>query len=251
MIANAVHGLAAGMLFIVVLPPLLTNFKSDKLGATASVMVPALFGAVTLGPLIGGAVAAPGAWRIIFAVEAIVAIVAFVLARSVLEHKEPAGADQPVDWVVLVASALGSLLLFSGAGVLAGTEWRDPLGSVPFVAGLLVYVALLAAEATKEHPLVPVRKLAPSLALAPAPLADAAVRAFITGRPLPPIAPVAMMHHALSLAIGDAYVIVLALALAGIVAIAALMIATRVTLRTPDLARFDEGRPALDAPALA
>lgn len=411
--ANAVHGLAAGMLFIVVLPPLLTNFKSDKLGATASVMVPALFGAVTLGPLIGAAVASPGLWRIIFALEVVVAIAAFVLARSVLEQKDPVGADQPVDWAVLAASAAGSLLLFAGAGVLAGREWRDPLGSVPFVAGLVIYGALLAAEATKKHPLVPVRKLATSLALIgtiatvlgsaafsaltqcfsltllrvgdldphaaglafwpefltaiasgyvfgrvvtskwvvltgaaglafiaaaaalahalnpldaagvgwlsliggfgaglsvspglfivalsferpllgraiallnlfrltggfvsapgvehtigsraqahlseidpalPATLGDAAVRAFITGRPPPAIAPVAMMHHALALAIGDAYLIVLGLAVAGILAIATLLIATHVKLRAPDLARFDEGKPALDAPALA
>jgi MFS family permease len=411
--ANAVHGLAAGMLFIVVLPPLLTNFKSDKLGATASVMVPALFGSVTLGPLIGGAVASPGVWRAMFAVEVVVAIAAMILARDVLEQKDPAGSDQPVDWVVLGASAAGSLLIFAGAGALAGKEWRDPLGSVPFVAGLLVYGALLAAEATKKHPLVPVRKLASSLALIgaiatvlgsaafsaltqsfsltllrvdgldphatglafwpefltalasgyvfgrlvtskwvifsgavglvciglaaalahafapldaaaigwlcliggfgaglsvspglfvvalsferaqlgaaiallnlfrltggfvsapgvehtigsraqahlyamdpvlPSQAGDAAVRAFITGRPLPQIAPVAMMRHALALAIGDAYLIVLALSLTGVIAIAVLLLAAHVTPRTPDLARFDAGEPALDAPQLA
>jgi MFS family permease len=410
--ANTVHGLAAGMLFIVVLPPLLTNFKSDKLGATASVMVPALFGAVTLGPLIGGAVASPGAWRTIFALEVVVALAAMILAASVLERKDPVGADEPVDWVVLGASALGSLLIFAGAGVLAGDEWRDPLGSVPFVAGLLVYGALLAAEATKEHPLVPVRKLATSLALVGAiatvlgsaafsaltqcftltllrvdaldpraagfafwpefltavasgyvfgravttkwvvltgaaglacigaaaglarvlapvdagsvawlcaiggfgaglsvspglfivalsferavlgraiallnlfrltggfvsapgvehtigsraqahlytldpslsvPLADGAVRAFVTGRPVPPGAPLGALRAALALGIGDAYLIVLALAVTGVVAIGVLLLATRVTLRSPDLARFDDGKPALDAPQL-
>ena len=72
------------MLFVVVLPPLLTTFKSDKLRATASVIVPCLFGASTLGPLVGGLVAAPGLWRAIFAVEVVVALVAMLLARSVL-----------------------------------------------------------------------------------------------------------------------------------------------------------------------
>jgi hypothetical protein len=384
------------MLFIVVLPPLIVNFKSDKLGATASVMVPALFGAVTLGPLVGAAIASPGAWRIVFAVEIVVAIAALVLARSVLERRDPVGSEEPVDWFVLGASAIGSLLLFAGAGVLAGSEWRDPIGSVPFAAGLLVYGALIAGEAVKKRPLVPVRKLATSLALIgtiatvigsaafsaltqcftltllrvdaldpraagfafwpefltaiasgyvfgravtskwvvltgaiglgcigiaaalliagfgaglsvspglfvvtlsferalvgraiallnlfrlsggfvsapgvehtigsraqahlqaldpalPATLADRTVRGFVTGGAVPPGTPLGALQHALALGIDDAYLIVFALSLAGVVAIAALLFTAHVELRAPDPARFDEGKPALDAPAL-
>ncbi len=412
-VAHAVHGLVAGMLFVVILPPLLTNFKSDKLGITASVMVPTLFGAVTLGPLIAAAVATPGAWRFVFAAEVVVAIVALLLAPSVLEHRDPVGSDQPVDWFVLGASAIGSALIFAGAGVLAGSEWRDPIASIPFAAGVIIYGALIAGEARKEHPLVPVRKLTTSLALigtiatvigsaafsaltqcfnltllrldglgvhatglafrpefvaviaaglvfgrlvtgkwvvvtgaaglafigiaaalarALAPLdaasvgwlcligafgaglavspglfvvalsfehalvgraiallnlfrltggfisapgvehtigsraqahlhvldpslstalADRAVRAFITGSEMPSGAPRDALQHALALGIGDAYSIVLALALAGVVVIVALLRVTHLRLRAPDLAKFDEGKPALDAPQLA
>jgi hypothetical protein len=46
-------------------------------------------------------------------------------------------------------------------------------------------------------------------------------------------------------------VIVLSLSLAGIAAIVVVLVATRVKLRAPDLARFDEGKPALETPALA
>ncbi|HEX3466321.1 MAG TPA: MFS transporter [Candidatus Elarobacter sp.] len=411
--AHVVHGLAAGMLFIVVLPPLIVNFSSAKLPATASVLVPALFGAVTVGPLLGGLVASPGIWRAIFAAEVVVALVAMLLARSVIQAREPQGSDQPVDWFALVVSGLGSLLIYLGIGGLAANDWRDALASGPFVAGLVMYAVLIVGEARKEHPLVPVRKLATSLALigtiatvvgsaafsalttsfsltllrigeldphgaglafwpefltalasgyvfgravttkwvvlvgavglgfialaaalarvvgpvdaaqvgwlslvggfgaglsvspglfvvtlsferalvgraiallnlfrltggfisapgvehtigsrAGAHLraadpsvsphaADAAVRAFITGRTLPSGIPVDALKRALALAIADAYVIVLLLALAGIVAIAALLVATRVKLRAPDLAKFDEGKPALEAPALA
>ncbi len=163
--AHVVHGLVAGMLFIVVLPPLLTNFKSDKLGATAGVIVPCLFGAVTLGPLIGGLIAAPGMWRSVFVVEVAVAVAAMLLARSVIAKREPQGSDQPVDWYALIAAALGSLLVYIGIGGLAGNDWRDPFASIPLLAGLAVYAALIIGEARKEHPLVPVRKLATSLAL--------------------------------------------------------------------------------------
>ena len=163
--ADVVHGLVAGMLFVVVLPPLLTNFKSDKIAATASVIVPCLFGAATLGPLIGGLVAAPGTWRSIFAVEVVVALIAMALARSVLAKRDPQGADQPIDWYALIASGIGSLLVYIGIGGLAGNNWRDPFASIPLIGGLLVYAALIVGEGRKEHPLVPVRKLATSLAL--------------------------------------------------------------------------------------
>ncbi len=76
------------------------------------------------------------------------------------------------------------------------------------------------------------------------------VRAFVTGRPLPHPVPAASLKSALSAGIADAYVIVLVLALIGIAAIAALLLTTHVKLRAPDLKRFDDGKPALDAPPL-
>ena len=39
------------------------------------------------------------------------------------------------------------------------------MASIPFAAGILVYVGLLIGEGRRKHPLVPVRKLATSLAV--------------------------------------------------------------------------------------
>ncbi|MDB5072833.1 MAG: transporter, partial [Candidatus Eremiobacteraeota bacterium] len=89
--------------------------------------------------------------------------------------------------------------------------------------------------------------LDPSL---PEPLASGVVRAFVTGGPLPHAESVGTLKRALALGIDDAYLIVLALSLTGIVAIAALLIGTHVKLRAPDLRKFDEGKAALDAPAI-
>ena len=410
--AHVVHGLVAGMLFVVVLPPLVIGFGSAKLGASASVLVPALFGAATLGPLVGGLVASPGVWRSIFAAEVVVAIVALVLARSVLAKREPQGADAPVDWFALLASGIGSLLIYLGVGALAGHDWTYPLALGPTAAGIVVYVGLIFGEARKREPLIPVRELATSLALigaiatvigsaafsaltqsfsltllridgldprhtgfafwpqfltavasgyvfgrlvttkwvvvtgaaglvciavaaafaravtpvdatsvgwlcllggfgaglsvspglfvvvlsferalvaraiallnlfrltggfisAPgvehtigsraqghlhaldsslsAHLSEDAVRAFVTGRALSHPVPLASLKSALAAGIADAYVIVLVLAVAGTAAIAALLLTTHFKLRAPDLKRFDDGKPALDAPAL-
>lgn len=163
--AHVLHGLTGGVLFIVVLPALITNFGSDKLGATAGVIVPALFGAATLGPLVGGLVAAPGLWRAMFALEAVLAVAALALARITLQKREPQGADEPVDWAALILAAIGSGFVYFGAGALAGHDWSYPPAAVPVALGIALYAVLLVAEARKDHPLVPVRKLFTSLAL--------------------------------------------------------------------------------------
>jgi hypothetical protein len=81
-------------------------------------------------------------------------------------------------------------------------------------------------------------------------LGENVVRAFVTGRPLPQPVPVPSLKSALAAGISDAYVIVLVLALIGVAAIAALLLTTHFKLRAPDLQRFDDGEPALDAPAV-
>ena len=410
--ADVVHGLVAGMLFVVALPPLLTTFKSDKLRTTASVVVLALFGAATLGPLIGGLGASPGIWRISFAAEAFVGLVALVLAPAILKPRVPQGSDQPVDYFAIGASLIGSALIYFGVGALVGHDWRMAAASGPVAGGVLFYVALIVVEGRRDHPLFPVRKLVSSLAIvgaiatiigsasfsalgealqltllrvdgldprsaglafwpeflaaiasgyvfgrvvttrwvlitgatgvafiglaaliahAVAPVdarsvawlsviggfgaglsivpgiflvalsferrlltgavalfnllrltggfisapgvehtiggraaahlnalapslpianADALVRAFITGRTTPPLESLQLYRTAVSAAISDAYVIVTVLTITGIVAIAALLIGTHVGLCTPDLKRFDQGEPALDARVL-
>ncbi len=410
--AHVLHGLAGGVLFIVILPSLITNFGSEKLGATASVIVPALFGAATLGPLVGGLVAVPGLWRAVFGAEAALAVVALALAAITLQARDPQGAGEPVDWPALSLAAVGSGLVYVGVGALAGHDWTYSPASGPVALGVALYAVLIVAEARKRQPLVPVRKLFTSLALvgtiatvfgsvtfsaltqcfsltllrvhglepraaglafwpefltaiasgyafgrlvatkwvillgatglgfivlaalaaravapvdagsvgwlcliggfgaglsvspglfvialsfekalvgraiallnlfrltagfvsAPgvehtigsrardrlaafdpsaAPAADAGVRAFLVGRSHPAGAELDALRGALAAAISDAYAIVLVLGLIGIAAIAVLLLATHVPLRAPDLKKFDDGKPALEAPALA
>ncbi len=113
-------------------------------------VVPALFGAVTLGPLIGGARRRARRVALVFGAEVAVAVAALILATQVLAKRDPQGSDQPVDWFALVASAAGSLLIYAGIGGLAGNDLRDPFASVPFGAGILIYVALHRRRGAQE-----------------------------------------------------------------------------------------------------
>jgi MFS family permease len=409
--AHVVHGLLSGMLFVVVVPPLLTTFGSKKLGATASVMVPALFGASTLGPPLGAVVAFSSLWRVLFAAEVGVALIAMLLAALTLQKREPQATNEPLDWGALLLAALGSAGVYMGTGRLANSDLRDPLADAAIVVGMAAYAALIATEAAKKYPLVPVRKLATSVAIigtiatvagsvsfaalngglmlsllrvegltphdagltlwpeflaavasgfafgqlvttrwvilsgaaglviiaaaalcaralapvwaqdagwigavgafgaglsvspglfvvtlsferalvgraiallnlfrltggfisvpgvqfwigsqtahhlaavgaGPAAAVEAAARAYVTGNALPAGAPRSALPHALSLGIADADVLIVALTAIGLIAIVALLRATHLKLRAPDLERFDRGEPALGTPAL-
>jgi hypothetical protein len=80
---------------------------------------------------------------------------------------------------------------------------------------------------------------------------DAVVRALVVGRVVPYAQPSQVLRRALALGIADAYVVIVALALLGIAAVAVVLFVAHVPLRAPNPRRFDEGKPALDAPAPA
>ena len=163
--AHVVHGLLGGMLFVIMLPPLLTGFGSAKIRATTTVLVPSLFGAATLGPLAGGATAEPQLWRLIFAVEVVMAVAALVLGRFTLAERKPPPTDDPIDWMALVLGALASAMIFIGVGALATHDITDPAANVPLAAGIVALVGLYVTEALNPKALVPVERLITSVAL--------------------------------------------------------------------------------------
>lgn len=165
LVAHVVHGLVGGMLFVVMLPPLLGTFGSRKLRATATVLVPALFGAATLGPVVGAIVASPFVWRGIFVAETFLAIAALVVGYHTLPKREPPPTDDPVDVPALVLAALGSAAIFVGTGGLAAHDWDYLPALVPLLVGIMAFATMLVVEALRARPLVPVRKLFTSIAL--------------------------------------------------------------------------------------
>ena len=165
LIAHIFHGLFGGMLFVVMLPPLLTTFGSHKVRSTATVLVPSLFGAATLGPVLGAAVAQPQVWRSIFAGEVVMSIAALVLGGLTLAKREPTPTTEPVDVVALALAALGSAGIFLGVGSFAQHDWTYPPALLPLAAGIAAFGALFVFEAATSHPLVPVRRMLTSIAV--------------------------------------------------------------------------------------
>ncbi|MGH9120873.1 MAG: MFS transporter, partial [Acidimicrobiales bacterium] len=77
---HVIQGLCTSLLLIAAVPPLALGFPPTKLRDTAVIMNICIFGAVALGPLIGGIQAQSHAWRPLFFIIAGISGLALVLA---------------------------------------------------------------------------------------------------------------------------------------------------------------------------
>src|SRR6202167_3616116 len=69
-VGHVLQGLCTSLLLISAAPPLFLGFPASRLRATAMIMNMCIFGAVALGPLIGGIQASADSWRPLFWVVA-------------------------------------------------------------------------------------------------------------------------------------------------------------------------------------
>ena len=86
---HVLQGLATSMLLIAAAPPLTIGFPKEKLRHTAVIMNMCVFGAVALGPFIGGAQAEAHAWRPLFWIVAAIALLALVMAALTFDDARP------------------------------------------------------------------------------------------------------------------------------------------------------------------
>ena len=87
---HVLQGLATSMLLIAAVPPLAIGYPRDKLRLTAVIMNMCIFGAVALGPFIGGLQAEANGWRPLFWIVAAVSVLALLLG-AVDVRGRPAG----------------------------------------------------------------------------------------------------------------------------------------------------------------
>jgi hypothetical protein len=118
-----------------------------------------IFGAVALGPAIGGLQAQADAWRPLFWITAVIAVSALVLAVLTFEDAPPADPTSPRDPLALGLAAVGCVAAFFGASQLTSHAFLDPIAIVPLIGGLAVIVILITYQATAKNPLLTIREM--------------------------------------------------------------------------------------------
>ncbi len=158
-VGHVLQGLATSMLLIAAAPPLTIGFPRQKLRYTAVIMNMCIFGAVALGPFIGGVQAEAHAWRPLFWIVAGIALLALILAALTFEDAPPADRDAPRDLTAIALAAVGCTAAFVGAAQLTSHGFDDLAASVPMFGGLALIVVLIVYQFMAPRPLLTIRTM--------------------------------------------------------------------------------------------
>ena len=153
------QGLATSMLLIAAAPPLTIGFPRDKLRNTAVIMNMCVFGAVALGPFLGGVQAEAHAWRPLFWIVAGIALLALLMAVLTFEDAPPADPSAPTDLTAIALAAVGCAAAFIGAAQLTTHGFNDVKATAPMLTGLALIVALIVYQFRAARPLLTVRTM--------------------------------------------------------------------------------------------
>jgi MFS family permease len=163
---HVLQGLTTSLMLIAAVPPLVTGWPTSKMPWTAFTMNLCIFGAVALGPVVGGVQAGAGAWKPLFWIVAGVGAIALLLVILTFEDQPPQDRSAPWDWVAIGLAGVGSAAAFFGASELQTHRMLDVIVFLPLLAGVAMIVALVLYEYHVKQPLMPVRQLATTFPVA-------------------------------------------------------------------------------------
>jgi MFS family permease len=151
------QGLCTSLLLIACVPPLVLGYGLAKLRWTAMIMSMCIFGAVALGPTIGGIQAEAHGWRPLFWVVAGIAATALLLSLLTFEDSPPADTSAPKDPSAIALAAAGCVAAFWGASELLTHRFLAAASFVPLIGGLLIIVVLIVSQYMRKRPLLTIR----------------------------------------------------------------------------------------------
>jgi MFS family permease len=156
---HVLQGLCTSLLLIAAVPPLAIGFGLPKIRSTAMIMNVCIFGAVALGPTIGGIQASAHAWRPLFWIISAISLAALLLSVLTFEDAPPADPAAPRDPVALGLAASGCVAAFYGASELLTHRFLDAQTFGPLIGGLALIVALIVNQYRGKRPLLTIRSM--------------------------------------------------------------------------------------------
>jgi MFS family permease len=160
---HVLQGLCTSLLLIAAVPPLVVSFPLAKLRWTAIILNVCIFGAVALGPLVGGIQAQANGWRPLFWIIAGIAAAALVLSLLTFQDAPPADRSATRNPLPVAMAAAGCVALFYGASELLTHPFVDAATLVPLAGGLTLIVLLLVYQYHAKRPLLCIRPLGSTL----------------------------------------------------------------------------------------
>jgi MFS family permease len=156
---RVLQGLCTSLLLIAAVPPLALGFGVEKFRSTAVIMSMCIFGAVTLGPAIGGIQAEAHAWRPLFWAVAGISAAALALALLTFEDTPPADTSAPRSLLPIGLAAVGSVAAFLGASELLTHKFLELRTVGLLLGGLALIIVLIVNQYRAARPLLRVRPM--------------------------------------------------------------------------------------------
>ncbi len=156
---HVLQGLCTSLLLIAAVPPLALGFGIEKFRWTAMIMNVCIFGAVALGPVLGGIQASANGWRPLFWAVVAVSLAALVLSALTFEDAPPADPSAPRDVRAIGLAAAGCVSAFYGASQLLTHSFVGPQTLLPLLVGLGLIVTLVVYQYRSSRPLLTIRTM--------------------------------------------------------------------------------------------
>ena len=156
---RVIQGLCTSLLLIAAVPPLAIGYPAHRLRDTAVIMNMCIFGAVALGPFIGGLQAQANGWRPLFWIVAAISLGALILAVLTFEDAPAANPDSPRDLPAIALATVGCVAAFFGASQLTSHRFLDPVVIAPLLGGLAAIVILVVYQYRAKRPLLTIRTM--------------------------------------------------------------------------------------------
>jgi MFS family permease len=165
-VGRILQGLTTAMMLIAAVPTLVTGWPARREPPTAATMNLAIFGAVALGPVVGGVAAGLETWRTLFWIVAAVGAAGLLMVVLTYEDAEPQDPDAPIDVVALLLAGFGTAAAFFGTAQLGGHSFGAPIVLIPMLAGVGLILALMVHQYFVDDPLMPVEQVANTIPVA-------------------------------------------------------------------------------------
>jgi MFS family permease len=163
---RVLQGSCTSLMLIAAVPPLVIGWPVKKMPITAVVMNMCVFGAVAVGPVVGGVQAGGHDWRPLFWIVAGLGGLALLFALLTFEDQEPQDPTAPWDWVAMVLAGGGCAAAFFGASELTTHPMTSTITFIPLVCGAAAIALLVVHQSLVKRPLMPVRQLATTFPVA-------------------------------------------------------------------------------------
>ena len=151
-ISRAVQGIGGAMMFATSLALLGQAYRGRDRGVAFGVWGAVTGAAVSVGPLVGGALTEGLSWRWIFLVNVPIGVVALAMTLSkVEESRDPQGVRLDIPGVVTFTGALAALVY----GLIESSQkgWGSTLVEACLIASVVLFVAFAVVERLQSAPM--------------------------------------------------------------------------------------------------